>query len=42
MRILLISANTETFPEPVFPLGAAYVANALQEAVLNGSGLYAS
>jgi radical SAM superfamily enzyme YgiQ (UPF0313 family) len=32
MRILLISANTETFPEPVFPLGAVYVANALQEA----------
>ena len=32
MRILLISANTEPFPEPVFPIGAVYVANALQEA----------
>jgi radical SAM superfamily enzyme YgiQ (UPF0313 family) len=32
MRILLISANTEPFPEPVFPIGTVYVANALQEA----------
>ena len=32
MRILLLSANTEPFPEPVFPIGAVYVANALQEA----------
>jgi radical SAM superfamily enzyme YgiQ (UPF0313 family) len=32
MRILLISANTEPFPEPVFPIGAVYVANTLQEA----------
>ncbi|MFZ2632448.1 MAG: radical SAM protein [Desulfosalsimonadaceae bacterium] len=30
MRILLISANTEPFPEPVFPVGAVYVGNALQ------------
>ena len=29
-RILLISANRETFPEPVFPIGLVYVANALQ------------
>jgi len=29
MRILLVSANTESFPEPVFPIGACYVANAL-------------
>ncbi len=29
MRILLISANQEHFPEPVFPLGIVYVANAL-------------
>ncbi len=28
-RILLVSANREHFPEPVFPLGAAYVASAL-------------
>jgi radical SAM superfamily enzyme YgiQ (UPF0313 family) len=28
-RVLLISANREHFPEPVFPLGAAYVASAL-------------
>ena len=32
MRILLISANREPFPEPVFPIGAVYMANALQEA----------
>jgi radical SAM superfamily enzyme YgiQ (UPF0313 family) len=32
MRIFLISANTEPFPEAVFPIGAVYVANALQEA----------
>lgn len=30
MRILIISANTESFPEPTFPIGAVYVANALQ------------
>lgn len=29
-RVLLISANRERFPEPVFPLGAAYVASSLQ------------
>jgi radical SAM superfamily enzyme YgiQ (UPF0313 family) len=29
-RTLLISANRETFPEPVFPIGPVYVANALQ------------
>ena len=29
MRVLLVSANREQFPEPVFPLGAAYVASAL-------------
>jgi radical SAM superfamily enzyme YgiQ (UPF0313 family) len=28
MKILLISANQEAFPDPVFPLGAAYVAEA--------------
>ncbi len=32
MRILLISANKEPFPEPVFPLGAVYVGNALLRA----------
>src|SRR5262245_3213779 len=26
MRILLISANTEKLPDPVFPIGAAYMA----------------
>lgn len=30
MSVLLISANTETFPEPVFPVGLLYVADALQ------------
>src|SRR3990172_5506349 len=29
MRVLLVSANREHFPEPVFPLGTAYVASAL-------------
>jgi radical SAM superfamily enzyme YgiQ (UPF0313 family) len=29
VRVLLISANREHFPEPVFPLGAAYVASSL-------------
>src|SRR3990172_5371789 len=28
-RVLLISANREHFPEPAFPIGAAYVASAL-------------
>lgn len=31
-RILLISANREPFPEPVFPIGSVYVGNALQMA----------
>ncbi len=31
MNVLLISANTEPFPEPVFPLGPVYVGNALQQ-----------
>jgi radical SAM superfamily enzyme YgiQ (UPF0313 family) len=30
MRIFLISANTESFPEPIFPIGVVYTANALQ------------
>jgi len=29
-RVLLIAANREQFPEPAFPLGAAYVAGALE------------
>mgnify|MGYP006268470717 CR=1 FL=1 len=29
-RIILISANREPFPEPVFPIGSVYVGNALQ------------
>lgn len=31
MRILLISPNTEMLPDPVFPLGLAYVSAALQK-----------
>ena len=31
-RILLISANRESFPEPVFPIGSVYVGNTLQMA----------
>jgi radical SAM superfamily enzyme YgiQ (UPF0313 family) len=30
MKVLLVSANREPFPDPVFPLGAAYVAQALR------------
>ncbi|MBI4379218.1 MAG: radical SAM protein [Nitrospinae bacterium] len=29
MKVLLISSNREHFPEPVFPLGAVYIANSL-------------
>jgi len=32
MRVLLISANREPFPEPVFPIGSVYVARVLQRA----------
>jgi radical SAM superfamily enzyme YgiQ (UPF0313 family) len=31
MRILLVSANREPFPEPVYPIGLVYVAEALQQ-----------
>ncbi len=32
MHLLLISANREVFPDPVFPLGAAYVAESARRA----------
>jgi radical SAM superfamily enzyme YgiQ (UPF0313 family) len=32
LRVLLISPNRETLPDPVFPIGLAYVAAALKEA----------
>lgn len=32
MRTLLISANREPFPEPVFPIGTVYVGNSLAKA----------
>ena len=32
MSVLLVSANREHFPEPVFPVGAAYMAGALERA----------
>lgn len=32
MKVLLISANTEKVPDPVYPLGAAYVAQAVRMA----------
>lgn len=32
MDLFLISANRETFPDPVYPLGAAYVADAARRA----------
>src|SRR5512147_1645241 len=31
MRVLLISANTEKLPDPVFPIGAAYMAAVAEE-----------
>ncbi|MBN1572542.1 MAG: radical SAM protein [Deltaproteobacteria bacterium] len=31
MRVLIVSANRELVPDPVFPLGAAYVASAARE-----------
>lgn len=32
MRVLIVSANRELVPDPVFPLGAAYIAAAVREA----------
>jgi len=32
VKILLVSANREHFPDPVFPLGLAYAASAVQQA----------
>jgi radical SAM superfamily enzyme YgiQ (UPF0313 family) len=32
MRVLLISANREHLPDPIFPLGLAYIASATQQA----------
>jgi len=32
MRVLLVSANRERIPDPIFPLGLAYVAAATREA----------
>ncbi len=32
MKVLLVSANREQFPDPVFPLGAAYAAGAIRRA----------
>lgn len=32
MKVLMIAANRDKFPDPVFPLGASYVAQALVEA----------
>jgi len=34
MNVLLISPNTETLPDPVFPLGLAYIAAALKKAAI--------
>jgi hypothetical protein len=31
MRILLISPNTEMLPDPVFPLGLAFLSGALEQ-----------
>ena len=32
MRVLLVSANTEKIPDPVYPIGAAYVGSAARQA----------
>ncbi len=32
MRILVVSANREKFPDPVFPLGASYIAHSVKSA----------
>ena len=32
MRVLLVSANRERIPDPIFPLGLAYVAAAARRA----------
>ena len=32
MRVLLVSANRERIPDPIFPLGLAYVAAAARQA----------
>ena len=32
MRVLLVSANREHIPDPIFPLGLAYIASAAQQA----------
>jgi radical SAM superfamily enzyme YgiQ (UPF0313 family) len=32
MKVLLVSANSATYPDPVYPLGAAYVAHACAQA----------
>ena len=32
MRVLLVSANRERIPDPIFPLGLAYVAAAARNA----------
>ena len=39
MNILLISANTEKLPDPVYPIGAAYVADAARRAGHQVAGL---
>ena len=32
MRVLLVSANREHLPDPIFPLGLAYIAAAVSKA----------
>jgi len=35
MKILLITTNTESIPDPVFPLGASYISGALKENLID-------
>ncbi|HPK61794.1 MAG TPA: B12-binding domain-containing radical SAM protein, partial [Spirochaetota bacterium] len=32
MKVLMLALNREKFPDPVFPLGASYIAGALSKA----------
>lgn len=39
MRVLLVSANVESLPDPVFPIGTAYVGAALKQSGMTCQGL---
>ena len=39
MRVLLVSANREHLPDPIFPLGLAYIAAAVVNALIIKAGV---